>query len=304
MEFSLSPGERRQLASLLAAVAITLFVLFGFTVVLPLLPPRPADPLWQLALCGGLCGSGVLALLAVLLVRLGAALDPEAVWLQRRRRWLAGACRGLSVAFLLLIPLQGWAAWQTLETASRAESRVTSQALARLADFRRAVSSAASVAALQTNLAAIQAPTLNREDQSLGLPAPKVSLLGQVLSAEQQIRRTGAPPSPESSSAEAGERTSRRRIGLAIDSLRVLLLALSLAMGFAAAAQRHGSTVSQLTEWRLAAGETIKSVQSWCQKRHAVRQRGRRGPGGGRDADADYFESLADQWEGDRPPPP
>jgi hypothetical protein len=146
------------LASLLAAVATPLLL----------------DPLRQLALCNGLSSSGPLALLAVLLVQLGAALDPEAGWLQRRRIRLAGACRLLSVVFLLLIPLQGWAAWQSLE---------------RIALFRKAVTGATSVAALQANLTTIQAPPLSLEHQERKLPDLKASLLGQLQNAEQQARR-------------------------------------------------------------------------------------------------------------------
>ncbi|MFM7269813.1 MAG: hypothetical protein ACKOZT_14740 [Cyanobium sp.] len=39
-----------------------------------------------------------------------------------------------------------------------------------------------------------------------------------------------------------------------IDSLRVVLLALSLAMGFATAGQRRGSGLSQRGEWRMVYG--------------------------------------------------
>ncbi|MFM7269812.1 MAG: hypothetical protein ACKOZT_14735 [Cyanobium sp.] len=79
------------------------------------------------------------------------------------------------MAFLLLIPLQGWAAWQSLERVSRAEVSCAYQSLERIAMFRKAVTSASSVAALQANLAAIQAPPLSTEDQAQGLDGVQVA---------------------------------------------------------------------------------------------------------------------------------
>ncbi len=158
MEFSLAPQERRRLASLLVAVATLLLLSFVLAVALPLLPLKLADPFWQLAFTSALCTNGFLALLAVLLLNLAAALLPEADWLVGRRQLVGGLCRWVVLAYLLLIPLQGLAAWRALDWAGAAESRAARQELQRIAQFRQAVVNADSVAALQVNLAAIQAP--------------------------------------------------------------------------------------------------------------------------------------------------
>ena len=239
MEFSLSPGERQRLAALLAAVATLLLLVFLLAVALPLLPPRLLDPFWQLACTAALTTNGFLALLAVLLINLAAALEPEAEWLLGRRQLVGSLCRWVTLAFLLLIPLQGQAAWRALDWAGAAESRGASQGLQRIAQFRQAVVSANSVAALQANLAAIQAPPLGPRDQSQGLAVIKADLLGQLRVAEQQARAGKA-------------RDPARLIALGKDSLKAVLLSLGLALGFAAAAQRKGSELSLRAEWRQA----------------------------------------------------
>ena len=85
MEISLSIGERQRLASLLAAVANVLLLMFMLAVSLPLLPLKLADPFWQLGFTGVLCSNGFLALLVVLLVNLAAAMEPESRRHQARR---------------------------------------------------------------------------------------------------------------------------------------------------------------------------------------------------------------------------
>ena len=83
------PGHQR-LASLLAATASLLLLVFALAVALPLLPLQLLDPFWQLAFTGTLCSNGYLALLAVLLLNLAAAFDAEPEWLQGRRQLVPG----------------------------------------------------------------------------------------------------------------------------------------------------------------------------------------------------------------------
>ncbi len=99
----LSEGERQRLVALAAGTANALLVMFVLAVALPLLHPKLADPFWLLASTGAFCTNGFLALLAVLLLPMAAALEPQSVWHQSRR--------------LLLLPLQGLAAWRGLEVA-------------------------------------------------------------------------------------------------------------------------------------------------------------------------------------------
>ena len=78
--------------------------MFVLAVALPLLPAKLADPFWLLASTGAFCTNGFLVLLSVLLLLpMSAALKPQSVWHQSRR--------------LLLLPLQGLAAWRGQEVA-------------------------------------------------------------------------------------------------------------------------------------------------------------------------------------------
>lgn len=99
MEVSLSVGERQRLASLLAAVANVLLLMFMLAVALPLLPLKLADPFWQLAFTGVLCSNGFLALLVVLLVNLAAQWSRSHVAIRRGGCWCAAAAAGWRSAF-------------------------------------------------------------------------------------------------------------------------------------------------------------------------------------------------------------
>ena len=263
MELSLSGGERKRLASLLAAVAMLLLLFFALAVALPLLPLKLADPFWQLAFTSSLCTNGFLALLAVLLLNLAAALLPEADWLVGRRQLVGSLCRWVAFAFLLLIPLQGLAAWLALDWAGAIESRGARQELQRIAQFRQAVVSANSVAGLQANLVAIQAPPLGPEDQREGLAAIKADLLAQLQAAEQRARASGVG----AGSVSAKALDPAKLVALGKDSLRVVLLSLGYALAFAAAAQRKGSELSLWAEWSLAAEGVLRAWRLWQQER-------------------------------------
>ena len=297
MEFSLSPLERQRVASLLAAAATLLLVVFVLAVALPLLPPRLLDPFWQLSFTAALCTNGFLALLAVLLINLAALLLPEAEWLLGRRQLVGSLCRWVTLAFLLLIPLQGLAAWRALDWAAAAESRGASQELQRIAQFRQAVTRASSVTALQANLAAIQAPPLGPQDQRQSLAALQKSMLSQLQLAEQRAR-TVAGQAPGGPSALPGKATDPARLmALGKESLKVLLLSLALALAFAAAAQRRGSELSLWAEWRQAAEGLLEAGLSRRAEKLARREKDRPRRGS---VDASYFEALAG---GDDTPP-
>lgn len=210
------------MASLLLVTARLLLLAFVLGVLLPLLPPQPLDSNWQLTFTNTLSANGLLALLAMVLVHLAAAIHPESEPLQNTRfRW-ARLCSWLPLAFALLIPLQLLAAWQSFDGANVSRSQASKQQLERITTFRKAVTGASSLGALQSNLAAIQAPPLSAADQAMGLPALRSSMLSQLDTAELQIR--------SSSKGQAAAATA-----LMQSTLRVVLLSLALALGFRAA---------------------------------------------------------------------
>jgi hypothetical protein len=228
MEGSLSVGERQRLAGLAAATANALLVMFVLAVALPLLPPKLADPFWLLAVTGAFCTNGFLALLAVLLLHLAAALEPGSRRHQARRLLVRRCSRLVVVGFLLLLPLQALAAWRGLEAARSLSYRAGRVQQARLAQFRQAVERSSSIAELQNQLAAIQAPPLSAADQRLGLPALKADLLAQIKAQESSLQKQGGPRVPTEV--------------LIKDSLRVVLLAPLMALAFAVSARRSSRT--------------------------------------------------------------
>ena len=228
MEGSLSNGERQRLAALAAATANGLLVMFVLAVALPLLPPKLADPFWLLAFTGAFCSNGFLALLAVLLLHLAVALEPGSRRYQARRLLVRRSSRLVMVGFLLLLPLQGLAAWRGLEAAQSLSYRAGRVQQARLAQFRQAVERSSSIAELQNQLAAIQAPPLSPADQRLSLPALKADLLTQIKEQEMSLLKQAGPRVPFEV--------------LLRDSLRVVLLAPLLALAFSVSARRSSRT--------------------------------------------------------------
>jgi len=204
--------------------ANALLVIFVLEVALPLLPPKLADPFWLLAFTGAFRTNGFLALLAVLLLHMAAALEPESPRHQIRRLLVRRYSRPVMVAFLLLLPLQVLAAWRGLEVAQSLAYRAGRVQQVRLVQFRQAVERSGTIAELQNQLAAIQAPPLSAADQSQGLPALKADLLSQIKAQETSLLKQVGPRVPTEV--------------LIKDSLRVLLLAPLLAMGFAVSARR------------------------------------------------------------------
>jgi hypothetical protein len=278
VEISLPVGERQRLASLLVSVANLLLLMFVLAVALPLIPLKLADPFWQLSFTAAFCSNSFLALLAVLLLNLAAALQPEsrrhhALQPESRRhharRLLVRRCSGwVAIGFLLLIPLQGLAAWRALDWAGAAQSRAARQELQRIAQFRQAVVSADSVAALQVKLAAIQAPPLGSVDQSQSLAAIKSGLLAQLQAVEQRARATSGGQLAVGSGSLPGKALDPAKLlALGKDCLRVVLLSLGFAMAFAAAAQRKGTSVSLLAEGSLVAKRVVEACKFWQKER-------------------------------------
>ena len=100
------------------------------------------------------------------------------------------------LGFLLLIPLQGLAAWRGLEAAQSLAYRAGRVQQARLAQFRQAVERSATIAELKNLLASIQAPPLSAADQRQSLPALKADLPSQIKAQESSLLKQASPRVP------------------------------------------------------------------------------------------------------------
>ena len=175
------------MTGLASATANGLLVMFVLAVALPLLPTKLAGPLWLLASTGVFYTNGFLALLSVLLLPMAAALEYQSVWHQSCQLLVRRCSRAVMVAFLLLLPFQGMAAWRGLDAAQSLAYLAGRVQQVRLAQFRLAVERSGTIAELQNQLAAIQAPPLSAADQRLGLPALNADLLSQIKAQESNL---------------------------------------------------------------------------------------------------------------------
>ncbi|MEA5391442.1 HpsJ family protein [Cyanobium gracile UHCC 0139] len=140
------------LSRLLATLSLVLLVVFVAAVGTVAVPPRLLDPTWQLALIAAIITNASLALIGTLLLPLALGFHPINERLRARwhafRRWALPAALG----FLLLIPLQGYAAWKLQRTVTAALDQQTTRTSKQFFELRQAINSATTHEELQTRL--------------------------------------------------------------------------------------------------------------------------------------------------------
>jgi hypothetical protein len=270
----------------LGPIATALFVAYAAAVLAAILPVRLMEPQWQLRFGAALVDNGSVALLGLVLLHLGALLDPEDPFLRARRDRLARWAIAAVVGFLLLIPLQAVATWQTIHAARATQGRQVEVARRRVADLKQAITSASSPQDLQTRLQSLQGPTIGPAELAQPLPQLKQELLLILQRTASSI--PGRIPGPEAADIW----------GLAQRSLQVGITALAFAGAFAAGAQRRHADRSLLEEWML--GRFLRRQRAMEEKRLRA-QEGRNPalhPGAGaRALDDEYFERLSREEE-------
>jgi hypothetical protein len=235
------------LADRLAFMAIALFVIYLITLLASILPIRLLDTAWQLRFISACLDSATIPLVALGLLHLAAYLDPENPTLQKRRDGLARLAILAVAGFLLIVPLQAYAGWQSVAVARANVARQLSAATSTFDLLQDTITTATSLDNLQARLQAIQTPSLGIrfEDQGLSLPETKRTMIARLKEVRQQVVARIQAPAPQA--IEAAIR----------DSLRVMLSSFALAIAFAMGAQRKGRDVPLLVEWH-----TMFSVQS------------------------------------------
>lgn len=230
------------LADRLAFMAMALFVIYLITLLATILPVRLLDTAWQLRFISACLDSATIPLVALGLIHLAAYLDPENPALQRRRDTLARLAIVAVLGFLLIIPLQAYAGWNSVATARANVARQLSVATGTFDLLQETISTATSLDNLQARLQAIQTPSLGIRFEDLGLPLPetKRAMLARLKEVREQVEARIQAPAPQAIEA------------VARDSLRVMLSSLALAIAFAMGAQRKGQEVPLLVEWHTA----------------------------------------------------
>jgi hypothetical protein len=265
------------LAGSLATAALAFFAVFTAALV-SAFPLRLLDPVWQLAVCGLLISNGVIPLVGLISLHLASYLDPDNQDLERRLASLARWAILAVLGFLLLIPLQGVAAWRNYSERGLQQSSQLRTVLRQIEQRRLAVKAAFSPEDLQARLRQAGSPPLGPGDLAQPLPLLKQQVMGALQMAETQARQQ--LPAPDASQAWTA----------AQESLRVCLSALALALGFAALSRRRDSELSLLQEWQLGRQQ---------QRHQSLLRRERRGGSflprkGSGVADEEYFREISD----------
>jgi hypothetical protein len=232
--------ERIALGRRLGVFAITLFVAYAAAVLAVLLPPRILDPQWQLRFGSALTDNAALALVGLALLFVAAWLDPDDRRLTARRRAVSQWAVAAALGFLLLVPLQGVAAWNSFHTAALGRDRLIGEATERLSAFRRAIGAATTTADLQARIGALRGPSLTPAQLALPLPELRRQLLEGLERMQARLPAQGDGAAPD----KVWSYVQR--------NLQVMVSALAYALSFAAAGQRPGKETSLWEEWSLA----------------------------------------------------
>lgn len=211
------------LSRLLATLSLVLLVVFVAAVVTTAVPPRLLDPSWQLAVIAAIITNASLALVGTLMLPLALGFDP--INPRLRARWNAFRRWALPVAlgFLLLIPLQGYAAWRLQRTVTAALDQQTTQTSKQFFELRQAINAATTHEELQTQLKKLFGRNAGLSPAELRMPMAELRTMLQAR-AEQASNRL-----MQQIEAQAGMKPT---LPLK-ETIRIAISALAYAIGFA-----------------------------------------------------------------------
>jgi len=211
------------LSRLLATLSLVLLVVFVAAVVTTALPPRLLDPAWQLALIAAIITNAPLALIGTLMLPLALGFDPTHPRLRARwnafRRWALPATLG----FLLLIPLQGHAAWKLQRTVTTALDQQTTRTSRQFSELRKAIDSATTHDELQTRLRQIFGRNAGLSEAERKLPMAQLRTMLQARAEQASNRLT------QQIEAQAA---AKPRLPLK-ETIRIAISSLAYGIGFA-----------------------------------------------------------------------
>jgi len=175
-------SDRVRLGRMMNIGSLGLLLIFFCNGILPMLPPRPLDPLWQLHFTDILASNALYALMALVGLHLAAWFDPSDRPLQVRCRSFRGLARFAAIGFLLLLPVQAFGAISAYTSDGMKGQAATP--MDRIKELRRAVDSAGSLNDLQANLKALKAPALTEAAKAQPFAVLTLSLKDQLDQAE------------------------------------------------------------------------------------------------------------------------
>jgi len=175
-------SDRVRLGRMINVGSLGLFLIFFCNGILPLLPPRPLDPLWLLRFTDILASNALYALMALVGLHMAAWFDPSDRPLQIRCRSFRGLARYAAIGFLLLLPVQAYGALSAYTSGGIKSEAATP--MDRIKELRRAVEGSGSLDDLQANLKAAKAPALTEAAKAQPFAVLTLSLKDQLDQAE------------------------------------------------------------------------------------------------------------------------
>jgi len=265
--------DQSSMGSQLGLIGLCLLLLYIGSVLVAILPPQLLNPGWQLQFVSTLINSSGLGLVGLVLVRLAAYVNPGSGRLRQRRDAFAGWACAAAIGFLLLIPVQGYAAWNGWENANQTRNLQLTTTDRKARDLRQAITSATTIEQLQRNLQAFSARPLPPAALATPLPKLRQQLLDNLERTEGLVKERYERIPPENVWA------------LAQNSLRNMFSALVLSVAFAGLAQRPGVDLSLWHEAQAILRRRQKRTDRQARKGWFPGQRG--------DSDREYLSSLA-----------
>ncbi|MCX5947119.1 MAG: hypothetical protein NTY67_02670 [Cyanobacteria bacterium] len=226
-----------QLVDLLGPAASANLLIYIGAVAAGALPLALLNPFWQLRFIALLVDNGGYALMGFVLIHLAVWFDPE----DRRLGLRCNQARSLAVAvtlgFLLLIPLQPWATWNSMAGEVRLQAQERRVVEQQFSSWKRALNRATDVQNLRTRFRALSGPAIGEAESRLPWPQLRQQLLVGLVKARADALSAHAGPS------------NVQIWGVVQESLRRMVAAFALALAFAAGAQLPGEQRSLLGWW-------------------------------------------------------
>lgn len=227
------PTENLRLTSdLLAATATGLFIVFLAYVLVDSFPLQLLRADWQLKFVARLMALGSLPLVGFACLHIAGVLHPSHHAYKQRlanvRQWAIV----VSIAFLMLIPLQGYATWNAYTQARSIRDGQLQSANRRLAPLKKALDSATSTEDLQKKLSGLKEFRIQLQPSDLSQPLPTLrkAILDNLARAENLYTDRVSGPTPAQIWA-AGQ-----------SAMRTILGSIGFAFAFAAGAQGKNSS--------------------------------------------------------------
>lgn len=225
------------LAFRLAFAGNSLLLIFAASVLFDLFPVKIFDPTWLSSGIEALLQSSVFALVGIIFLLFSSYFDPDNISLQTHQRRILRLCCVISIAFLLLIPLQFFVAGQLVSILRQQEFYQFEISIKRVKFLAQKVEQAETFDQLQQVMKVYQSIQLPESERGKPLQTTKNILLSKINEALNLLKNRRNPLLVTAKSWEQYKIATRNS-----------LFSFTYFLAFAAFAQRRDSQRSWLQE--------------------------------------------------------